>query len=47
VTQPTAEVAPETPVEPPAPRKRPKVLDALKAAPPPSEEPPMQSEDLF
>jgi recombination protein RecT len=41
------EMAQETPVEQPTPRKRPKVLDALKAAPAPAEEPPMDSEDLF
>jgi recombination protein RecT len=46
-----APVAPELPqeahAEQPTPRKRPKVLDALKAAPAPAEEPPMGSEDLF
>jgi len=49
---PAAETQPEMPQEQPTPRKRPKVLDALKAAPeapvePPDEDLGMPSEDLF
>jgi phage RecT family recombinase len=49
---PAAETPPEMPQEQPTPRKRPKVLDALKAAPeapvePPDEDLGMPSEDLF